>query len=216
MNRISSLALLLIFCGLAGNAQRTQRMPRKVPRTDRPLCSPGAICFTGAVSEGQEFRKALTADLEFVLVRGWHIAIVPRRPEGVGPPSQGCDEFAAVVNGPYRAHRDLLIDVSYGWTAEQEVEASPRVFQFVTNCSDFRIEWERLMIALGSIPATPEQYANAMAQLGSSARGKGRLWITDSKVSHVEDGPEDQTPEGLKLGKIKWIKFSAEIILPRQ
>jgi hypothetical protein len=214
MNRTLTVALLLIVCGSSANPQRIQRMPRKVPWTEKPACSPGAICFSGAVSSGQEFRKILTADLEFVLVPGWQIAIVPRRPEGSGPPPGRCDEFAAVVNGPYRAHRDLLIDVSYGWTAEQEVETSPRVFRFVTNCSDFRTEWERFMIALGSTPATPEQYDKAVAQLGSNARGKGRLWITDAKVSHAKDGPDDQTPEGLKLGKIEWIKFSVEIILP--
>jgi hypothetical protein len=216
---ILAFALFSVLIAEAQSVNTTPRkatMPRKVPGTERPACSPGAICFSGEVSAGEEFRKILNADLEFVLARGWQIAIVPRRPEGDGPPPGHCDEFASVVNGPYRAHRDLLIDVSYGWTAEQEVETSPREFRFVTNCTDFRIEWERLMIVLGSTPATPEQYEKTIAQLGSNAEGKGRLWITDSRVSHADDGPDDQTPEGLKLGKIKWIKFSVEIVLPRQ
>jgi hypothetical protein len=39
--------------------------------------------------------------------------------------------------------------------------------------------------------------------------GTGRLWITDSKISHSSDTPE-------KLGKIQWMAFSVEIRLPRQ
>lgn len=46
-----------------------------------------------------------------------------------------------------------------------------------------------------------------MAKLGTSALGKGRLWITDSRVSHSDDTPDE------KLGRIQWIRFSVEILL---
>ena len=48
-----------------------------------------------------------------------------------------------------------------------------------------------------------------MKKLGTTARGKGRLWITDSRISHSDDTPVE------KLGKIEWMKFSVEILLPR-
>jgi hypothetical protein len=193
-----------LFCALIANAQSVKRAPRKVPGMGKPACSSGAICFSGEVSEGEEFRKTLNTELEFVLARGWSIAIVPKRPEG------DCPELASVVNAPYRAHRDLYIDTSYGWTAEDETSPSPREFRFVTNCTDYWTESERLNIVLWPYTATPQKYEEALAKLGTSLLGKGRLWITDSRISHSGDTPNQ------KLGKIEWMKFSVEISLPRQ
>lgn len=84
----------------------------------------------------------------------------------------------------------------------------PREFRFVTNCADYRTEYERLMIVLGSTTVTQQKYDEAMAALGTLARAKGRVWITDSKVSHADDTPDE------KIGKILWMKFTAEILLP--
>ena len=125
--------------------------PRKAPGADKPVCLPGAICFSGEVYAGKEFRKALSNELEFVLEPGWIIAIVPKRPQG------HCQEFASVVNIGYRAHKDLYI-VSYEWTAEQEVSASPRQFNFVTNCADYRTESERLEIVLWGNKVTHDRF----------------------------------------------------------
>ena len=201
MNRAAILAFPL-FCALMANAQNVNRTPRKVPGAEKPTCSPEAICFSGKVSAGQEFRQTLNAELEFALKPGWNIAIVPKRPEG------SCDEFASVVNAPYRAHRDLDVDTSYGWTAEQEVSTSPREFRFVTNCKDYRIEAARLDIVTWPYTATQQKYEEALAKLGTSALGKGRLWITDSKISHAGDTSDE------KLGKIEWMMFTVEIKLP--
>ena len=169
-----------------------------------PACTPGAICFKGEVSEGHDFHKAINRKLQFVLERGWTIAIVPARAEG------DCREFASVVNAPYRAHRSLYIDTSYGWTAEDEVSYSPREFRFVTNCEDYRTEGGRLSIAMWPYTATQEKWKEALAKLGTSTLGIGRLWITDSKIDHSRDTPAE------KLGKITWMRFSVEIRLPSQ
>jgi hypothetical protein len=48
-----------------------------------------------------------------------------------------------------------------------------------------------------------------MDKLGRSPQGKGRLWITGSKISHEDDTDEN------KLGRIEWMTFSVEIVLPR-
>ena len=199
----SLILAFALFCALIANAQRVGTARHKVPGTDKPTCSRGAICFSGAVSEGEEFRKTLNTELEFVLARGWSIAIVPKRPKG------DCEELASVVNPPYRAHRDLYIDASYGWTAEEETSASPREFLFVTNCTDYRTESERLNIVLWPYTASPQKVDEALAKLGTSLLGKGRLWITDSRISHAGASPDE------KRGKIEWMKFSVEIRLPR-
>jgi hypothetical protein len=54
----------------------------------------------------------------------------------------------------------------------------------------------------------PQKTLEGMSELGSSAKGKGRLWITDSKISHSGDTADD------KSGTIEWMKFSVEIRLP--
>jgi hypothetical protein len=169
-----------------------------------PVCALGAICFSGKVAAGQEFRHKLTPELEFGLQPGWNIAIVPTRPQG------DCREFASVVNPPYRAHRSLYIDMSYGWTAEQEVSTSPREFDFVTNCADYHTESERLNIVLWPYTATKEKADEALAKLGTSPLGKGRLWITGSRITHAGDTAED------KSGRIEWMTFTVEIRLPRR
>jgi hypothetical protein len=192
-----------LFWVLIANAQMAGTTPRKVPGR-QPECSPGAICFSGKVSEGEEFRRALNTELDFVLERGWTIAIVPKRPE------DDCREFASVVNPPYSAHRPIYIDTGYGWTAEDETSDSPRKFQFVTNCADYRTESERLNIVLRPSTATPQKYKEALAKLRTSPLGNGRLWITDSKISHSGETPDE------KLGKIEWMAFSVEIRLPRE
>jgi hypothetical protein len=191
MRGTALLALLVVRCANAQDA--------------KPACLPGAICFAGRVSGGEKFRKAINADLEFLLEPGWKIAIAPRLPDG------NCREFAAVVNPPYRQHNALYIDMSYGWTAEQEIGVSPREFGFVTNCADYRTEAGRLDFVLWPYTAKSEREADeAMAKLGTSAQGQGRMWITGSKISHTDDTPEN------KAGRIEWMTFSVEIRLPRR
>jgi hypothetical protein len=188
----------LLALSASGQEKRTAR--RKPSNT--PECARGAICFSGEVKYGELFRRRLTPGLEFLLEQGWTIKIVPARWE------KDCTDFVSSVNPPYRAHRPILIDTSYGWTAEDEVSTSPREFVFVTNCTDERLEFDRMAIALGSRPASEKEYEDALDKLGSLAKGSGRLWITDSRITHKEDTPDD------KLGKIEWLKFSVEIRLP--
>jgi hypothetical protein len=186
---------------LALNAQTASRLSLLSMQSSR------TIRFSGEVALGQEFRMTLNSDLEFLLrqswVRGWTIAIVPRHARNEAQ----CDEFASVVTAPYRAHRSLDIDTSYGWTAEDEVALSPREFSFVTNCRDYRTEFERLYIVTWPSSA-PDGYEDALLKLGTSPQGKGRLWITDSRISHTADTPQTSS------GAIEWMKFDVEISLP--
>jgi hypothetical protein len=162
-----------------------------VPVT-KPECVQGSICFSGEVREGQEFRKSLSPDLDFVLRLPGGIDIVPK------PRELTCDLSAWVANPPLMAHHDTEIDAAYDWTAEQEVQTSPREFRFPTNCADY----ERLR---DLSQTDPKKY---FANLTSLAKGQGRLWITDSRVTHSHSavGPEN--------GSVEWMKFSVEIKLP--
>ena len=191
INKIAIFVLTLLYM-LAGHAQTSGRSPRKRPGMDKPVCSPGAICFSGEVREGGEFRKDLSTNLAFVLKLPGGIDIVSRHP------NSSCDLSAWIANPPLRAHHETEIDAAYDWTAEQEVQTSPREFLFATNCADYKRLYD-----LSETDA--EKY---FAQLPSLAKGQGRLWITDSKVSHSHGSVS------VENGTIEWLKFSVEIKLP--
>jgi hypothetical protein len=167
-------------------------MPRKVPGAAKPECAQGAICFSGEVREGQEFRRRLSDRVEFVL----------RLPDGVDIVTEsaeaGCNPQLWVANPPFMAHHDTEIDAAYDWSAEQEVKTSPREFRFFTNCEDYQTLYDLSQ-------SDVEKY---VAKRGLLAKGHGRLWITDSKVTYAHDNAVDGN------GAIEWIKFGVEITLP--
>jgi hypothetical protein len=211
MKKLWSFAFV---CAAAIYAQTAPSAPHKPLNTKKPVCSAGAICFSGEVFAGKEFHNNLDDELAFDLqlepdsrsypVGEWRIAVSPRKPEG------DCTEFATVVTPPYRYQNDLTIDTSYATKAEDEVSWSPRKFNFVTNCKDYSIESKRLEIVLWPYNWTEEESKKALADLGSSPLGTGRLWITDSRISHANDTPDN------KLGNIEWMRFTVETRLPRQ
>ena len=187
--------LSLMFVGLLAGAQVQQRTAlRKSPAVSksRPECSKGSICFSGEVQDGQEFRRSLNAELDFVLRLPGGIDVVPTQSK------RTCELSAWVANPPLRAHHDTEIDAGYDWTSEMEVQASRREFLFPTNCVDYKRLYDLSQ-------ADAEKY---FANLTLLAKGQGRLWITDFKITASQTRP---TPEN---GVVQWIKFRAEIKLP--
>lgn len=105
--------------------------------------------FTGEVSQGQTFRRAIGRGLDFVLapstmdpgnITGWIISVAPDR----APADSECNDFVWVVTPPYRLQNVRYLDTSYGTSAEEAVHNSPRDFNFVLNCPDFQGERERV------------------------------------------------------------------------
>lgn len=191
---VQKLATLSLICvgAVMGSAQSERKLPRKVRGASRPECAQGAICFSGEIGKGQRFRKDLNADLTFMLVLpgGFHVEITH--------PEESCKSLFWVASPPFRAHRPTEIDAQYDWTAEDEVETSPREFRFATSCAAYRTLSDLL-------ETDPEKY---VASFKSLANGEGRLWITDSRVTH-SDGIN-----GKEHGAVEWIRFSVEIKLP--
>lgn len=195
MPKRTPLALLLLAAAIV-NAQSkaTYRVSRRPPATAWLQCAKGAICFSGEVVEGKEFRKALNADLDFVLTLPGGIDIVPRQPD------LACNLKQWIANPPLQAHHDTEIDAAYDWKAEYEVAASPREFQIVQDCRDCQT-----LVDLIHDPAKAdaEKYFDVLKTLN----GKGRLWITASRVTHSHDSVAEGN------GAIEWLKFSVEITL---
>jgi hypothetical protein len=110
-----------------------------------------------------------------------------------------CRKFSWVADTPFRAHRQTEIDAQYDWTAEQEVETSPREFRFATNCAAYRTLYDLLQTDKGRF----------VDNLSVLAKGEGRLWITGSRVTHSHG------LNGKEQGAVEWIKFNVEIKLPK-
>ena len=174
-------------------SRREKKMPRKVPGASKPECAQGSICFSGEIREGQTFRKDITAGLEFVLGLPGSFQVEIKHAEA------SCKQLFWVADPPFHAHRPTEIDATYDWTAEQEVETSPREFRFATSCEAYRTLFD-----LSQTDA--EKY---IADFKSLANGEGRLWITDSRVTHSHG------INSKEQGAVEWMKFSVEIKLSK-
>ena len=169
-------------------------------------CAHGQIRLAGEVARGSEFRKELGAGLVFILTpteSGWTIGIVPKTK---------CSEegdWAAVANAPYRGYNALNLDSSYGITAQEAVKINPREFSFAADCEGYKNEARRLETVLWSYTHPQAEVDDAMAKLGTSRLGKGKLTILDAKVSHAE-----QDIDGKNYGRIDRLKFRLEVELP--
>jgi hypothetical protein len=134
---------------------------------------------------------------------GWMIRIVPEVPCG----EKG--DFASVVNAPYRYYNSLFLNTDYGVSAKEAMEMNPREFSFVVTCEDYKIESHRLEIVLWSYSYTQQERDEALAKLGTSPLGKGKLTILDSKIS-----PAEREIGGKNYGQIDWLKFRLDITPP--
>jgi len=192
MQKLAVLSLILLGA-VVGTAQSEKKMPRKVPGASKPECAQGSICFSGEIREGQTFRKDLTAGLEFVLGLSGSFQVEIKQAEA------SCKQLFWVADPPFHAHSPTEIDATYDWTAEQEVETSPREFRFATSCEAYRTLFD-----LSQTDA--EKY---IADFKSLANGEGRLWITDSRVTHSHG------INSKEQGAVEWMKFSVEIKLSK-
>lgn len=169
------------------------------------------VTFTGEASEGQTFRKDIGHGLDLVLMpnsdgdTGWTIEVSPQ-----GKPfDPECGDLLWVVTPPYHLQNARYIDTQYGITAQEAVRNSPREFSFVLNCADYETESKRVNLAIYPSTASKQEVNDALAKLGSSPLGKGRLWIEDSKIT-----PGHESGDANDLGAIHWIKFRVEIKFP--
>lgn len=94
------------------------------------------------------------------------------------------------------------------WPASDRTRSSRASSVSSPTVADYRTESARLNIVLWPYPSIPQKVEEAEAKLATSPLGTGRLWITDSKISHAHDTPDD------KRGRIEWMKFTVEIRLP--
>jgi hypothetical protein len=173
------------------------------------------IRFSGEVAQNLEFRKNIGRGLDFVLspetgsggITGWTIEVSPHGQ----PPDASCTDYLWVVTPPFRFDNPRYLSTSYGNTAQIAVKHSPREFNFVLNCEDYKAEYERVEKVLWPYDYSKEAVDDALGKLGTSPHGTGRLWIRDSKYP-----PGDKNANPPTFGEIHWIKFEVEIKFPTE
>ena len=160
---------------------------------------PHSIRLSGEVTAGQSFQKDIGPGLVF----GMH-------PTGTGCeigifPKTKCpnDNWAMVVNAPYRGYNALHLDTAYGVTAKQAIEKGPRQFSFVLTCEAYQQELLRLNKILWPDNYLKEEVDEALAKRNSSPHGSATLTIVEARVSASEDG------------QIAWVKFTLDIKTPQ-
>ena len=162
--------------------------------------------LSGEVSLGQDYRREIGSGLLFLLTAngsGWKIGIVPKAR------CMEDEDWAYVVNVPYRSYSALYLDTEYGVSAKKAVDFNPREFWFVTTCEDYKLESHRLNIVLWPYVYPQKEADDALAKLGTSPLGKARLTILKSKVSPAQPGIE-----GKDYDRIDWLKFKLDITAP--
>ena len=170
------------------------------------------ITFTGEVSENQTFRRSIGHGLELELqptdmdpgnITGWTIGVAPAE----RPSDPECADYVWVATPPYHFQNARYLDTSYGTTAQAAVRMSPREFNFVLNCADYHTESARVDQALYSPSETEKN--DAIANLGTSPAGKGKLWIEKYRIT-----PGRESESNDDLGAILCIWFRVEIVFP--
>jgi hypothetical protein len=164
------------------------------------------------VFRGRDFRQPIGHGLVLVLAAGgdgWTIGVFSSHTAK----ETECGDFAWVVNPPFRGYNALYLHPSYGMTAQDAVEDSPREFNFVLSCAGLKRESTFVGRLIESSPAgmqpTEKQLAEAQAKMGTTPQGQGKLWILDSKTS-----PAPDEVDGRNYGRIDWIRFRVEIRFP--
>ena len=172
---------------------------------------PGTVEFAGEVSNGDEFRKAISTDLDFVLVPdegGWTVEIEPRHQTGAA----GCANFASVATPPFHFFNQRYISPGYEYDAAAAVKLSPREFFFVTTVEDCLRTGNAADILSHPGSFSKPEVAQADRDFDRKPFGAGRLWILDSKTSSCgRCGGDDKPMEG---ERIEWLRFKVEIHMP--
>jgi hypothetical protein len=146
--------------------------------------------FSGHVEQGQLYEHELDGGLIFRLVPnsagnppGWVITVAPK--------DHSRDDYVWVVTPPYRSSNPRYVDISYGVSAREAVDWSPREFVFVTNETDYKTASDAVNILLWPYSYTEKEVDVARTNLDAVKKAKGTFRITDALLKAGIDGIEE-------------------------
>lgn len=196
---LTLLALLLPASvpGARGEFAEQKHSSAEVERID--------VHFTAEVERGKAFEQSIGHDLVFRLALtpgywdiGWKIQISPKT-----DPEDGPIEFSAVATPPYRRYNPRFLEASYGNTAKQAVEMTPRVFYFVQSVDDEHRAEECLNAAMYPTNVSDEEKVRVVQEQQQIQLGKGELRILKSRLGHSKTLTD--------AGTIDWLRFEVDV-----
>jgi len=215
---LSLLAVTFLFPGVAGREamKAAQSDPAvRCGKVDEPfhLNPCRQLSFGGEISAGQPFVRRFSGHLLFRLnperaLDGWVIEVAPEQAGAAGQ-----DEYSWVATPPYHLWNPRYLDTSYGVSAKESVERSPREFNFVLNEQEYKRTADLVEKAVMSRPQSDnrseaeieKESQDAAEALLNLPVAKGWLSILDSRI---------ETADKSGGGRIEWLKFKVDLRVP--
>jgi hypothetical protein len=158
--------------------------------------------MSGTVEQGERFEQFFGDSLKFVLdpsksppnPDGWTIRVV-------GPDST--HDYLLVATPPYRFSNPRYLDTSYGHSASEAVDWTPRTFRFVVDEASFQKMNEAIGVLLWPADKTSDEIDEATATLGKTNTARGEFRILSAETS-------DPTSD-MPMGRIEKLSFEVEL-----
>ena len=158
------------------------------------------MSFSGRVEKGERYEYPLDNGLVFRLQPnsagnppGWVITVAKS--------DRSRDDYVWVVTPPYRFWNPRYVDVSYGTSAREAAEITPREFMFVTNETDYKTANEAVDILLWPNNHKKKEIEAAQDKLNGVPKRKGTFTITSAELDTGSDG----------IQEIRSMEFKVEI-----
>ena len=162
--------------------------PRK-SKTPAPAIENPDVDFTAEVERGKTFDHDIGHDLLFRLevpetgdYAGWDIMIVPKT-----QPADGPIEFSAIATPPYHAYNERYIDVTFGFSAKEILEMSPRRFNFVLSANDEHRAEEAVNVALYPSSASDEEKQRVAESAEDIPVGMGEFTVVKYRITSIKE-----------------------------
>lgn len=222
------LALLSLSCNKTKAPAGQSNEPRNsataglrppTPLTVQPLPAPSAAPppaapegfvadFSGEVSRGQQFEKAVAPGMIFRLEpyagndSAWDIRLAPDNEPS--PASVDCIGFLEV---PSHGSNELAIELPEGETAPEAALRNPHEFDFVPNSSDCKRAWDLNNSITYGYKLSEQNREELSREFGKIPTAHGRLQVLDFRLGAP---PEKGQPRA-----IEWIKFEVALQFPQ-
>jgi len=177
-------------------------------KTPAPEIEHPDVDFTAEVERGKTFEHDIGHDLIFRLevpetgdYAGWDILIVPKT-----QPADGPIEFSAIATPPYHAYNERYIDVTFGFSAKEILEMSPRRFNFVTSENDEHRAEEAVNVALYPNSASDDEKQRVAESAENIQLGVGEFRALKYRITSIKDP--------LYPGSIEWMRFEVKLKFP--
>ena len=203
----SPLIPITVMLVLASAPLTTQNHSRK-SKSPAPEIENPDVDFTAEVERGKTFEHDIGHDLLFRLevpetgdYAGWDITIVPKT-----QPADGPIEFSAIATPPYHAYNERYIDVTFGFSAKEILEMSPRRFNFVMSENDEHRAEEAVNVALYPNSASDDEKQRVAESAENIQLGIAEFRALKYRITSIKDP--------LFPGSIEWMRFEVKLKFP--